>query len=86
MLALLGRDASATGAGPVLDRRAVAELRARLVELDAEIDDAVGGNDTHRAERARAERDALLAELRAASGLVGRARRLGAETERARRR
>jgi hypothetical protein len=84
VLTLLGQDAPPTGADPVLDRRAVAEFRARLVELDAEIQEANGDNDIHRAGRARVERDALLAELQAASGLGGRPRRLGDETERAR--
>jgi tetratricopeptide (TPR) repeat protein len=84
VLTLLGQDAPPTGADPVLDRRAVAEFRARLVELDVEIQEANGDNDIHRAGRARVERDALLAELQAASGLGGRPRRLGDETERAR--
>ncbi|MFC7658070.1 hypothetical protein ACFQV8_19040 [Pseudonocardia benzenivorans] len=77
---LLGREAPATGADPVLDRRAVADYRRRLAELDAEIAESDGDS----AERASAEREALIAELRAATGLGGRARRLGDETERAR--
>lgn len=81
---LLGRDVPATGADPVLDRRAVAEFRARLVELDAEIAEAESWSDPHRAERGRDERESLVAELQAASGLGGRYRRLGDETERAR--
>jgi tetratricopeptide (TPR) repeat protein len=80
---LLGREAPATGADPVLDRRAVADYRRRLAELDAEIAESDGGS-AERAERATAEREALIAELRAATGLGGRARRLGDETERAR--
>ncbi len=81
---LLGRDAPATGADPVLDRRAVAEFRARVAQLDAEVDEAESWNDPDRAARARVERDAVMSELRAATGLGGRARRLGDETERAR--
>jgi hypothetical protein len=83
---LLGREAPATGADPVLDRRAVADYRRRLAELDAEIAESDGGSAerAERAERATAERQALIAELRAATGLGGRARRLGDETERAR--
>ena len=81
---LLGRDAPAAGADPVLDRRAVVAYRARLTELQSEIDDADAANDQHRAERTRAERAALVEQLRAASGLGGRARRLDDETERAR--
>ena len=41
-------------------------------------------NDTERATRLRAERDFLVRELTAATGLGGRARRLGSESERAR--
>jgi tetratricopeptide (TPR) repeat protein len=81
---LLGREAPATGADPVLDRRAVAEFRTRLADLESEIDEGDSWNDPSRAERARAERDALTAQLRSASGLGGRPRLLGDETERAR--
>jgi hypothetical protein len=69
---------------PVLDDRAKARYRSRLGELDGEIDKAVGFHDTHRAERLHAEREALVAERTAAAGLGGRDRRLGDETERAR--
>jgi tetratricopeptide (TPR) repeat protein len=81
---LLGREDPPAGADPVLDRRAVAEFRSRLGELDTEIDEAERWRDEHRARRARAERTALLTQLRVASGLGGRARRLGDDTERAR--
>lgn len=73
-----------TGADDVLDDRAKAAYRGRLTQLDADIDEAEADNDTHRAEKARAERDALIAELSAAIGLGGRDRRLGDERERAR--
>ena len=81
---LLGRDAPATGSDPVLDRQAAAAFRSRLAELDEAIDEAEAWNDPHRLEGARVERDALVAELQSATGLGGRARRLGDETERAR--
>jgi hypothetical protein len=81
---LLGLDADPAGADPVLDRRALAAYRARLGELDAQLDRADVTGDREGAERAAGERDALLAQLRSASGLGGRPRRLGAETERAR--
>jgi hypothetical protein len=84
VFALLGRETVTSGADPVLDRRAVAAYRARLAELDAEIDEAAAWSDGHRAARARAERDTVVAELRVATGLGGRARRLGDESERAR--
>jgi hypothetical protein len=73
-----------SGADVVLDDRAKAEYRRRLAELDAEIDEAQADHDLHRAERAVAERKAIISELSAAVGLGGRDRRLGAESERAR--
>ncbi|GAA3085897.1 hypothetical protein GCM10010464_57360 [Pseudonocardia yunnanensis] len=81
---LLGRDVPATGSDPVLDDRAKARYRSRLGELDGEIDEAVEFHDSHRAERLHAEREALVAELTSAAGLGGRDRRLGDESERAR--
>ena len=72
------------GADPVLDDRARAAYKARLTELDQDIDDATAGNDAERAARAAAERDALIGELTHALGLGGRSRRLGDDTERAR--
>ena len=68
----------------MLDDRARAEVRARLLDLEAEIDEAGRWHDPERAERAALERDALVAELAAATGLGGRARRLGDQSERAR--
>ena len=52
--------------------------------LEAEIDEAGRWHDPARAERAALERDALVAELAAATGLGGRPRRLGDQSERAR--
>jgi hypothetical protein len=72
------------GADPVLDHRARAAYKARLAELDQDIDDATVGNDTERAARAAAERDALIGELTRAFSLGGRSRRLGDDSERAR--
>jgi hypothetical protein len=51
------------GAAPVLDDQARAAYKARLTELDEDIDDATVGNDLERAARATAERDALISEL-----------------------
>jgi len=68
----------------VLDERARAAYKARLAELDDDIDDAVTANDAERAGRARAEREFLVAELAAATGLGNRSRRLGDETDKAR--
>ena len=50
------------GADPILDDRARAAYRARLAELEAELDVAEAAADLQRAERARAERDALVDE------------------------
>ncbi|HEX2133854.1 MAG TPA: AAA family ATPase [Actinophytocola sp.] len=76
--------ASRLGGDDVLDDAAKAAYRKRLSQLDDEIDAAtLSGADT-RAAALDEERDALLAELRAAAGLGGRTRRLGDEAERAR--
>jgi hypothetical protein len=72
------------GADEVLDERARRELRARLAELEETIEEAEGWADQARAAKARDERAQLLGALAAATGLGGRARRLGDESERAR--
>lgn len=72
------------GADEVLDDRARGELRARLLDLEEEVEEADRWHDQERAARAVMERDALVAELAAAAGLGGRARRLGDQSERAR--
>jgi non-specific serine/threonine protein kinase len=77
-------DASGTGADEVLDQQARAAYRQRLTALDEELAEAQAWHDTERASRLRAEKDFLVRELAAATGLGGRPRRLGAESERAR--
>jgi len=77
-------DASGTGADEVLDQQARAAYRQRLTALDEELSEAEAWHDTERASRLRAEKDFLVRELAAATGLGGRPRRLGAESERAR--
>jgi hypothetical protein len=72
------------GADEVLDDRARREIRARLLELEDETEEANPWHDAERAARATLERDALLREVAAAAGLGGRARRLGDQSERAR--
>jgi AAA ATPase domain len=85
VLVLVGQPAAAgTGSDPLLDDRAKAEFKARLTALAAEIEEADEWSDLERAERLRGEEDALLRHLRSATGLGGRARRLGDESERAR--
>lgn len=77
-----GSIAADLGAG--LDARSKREYRRRLVELQAEIDDAEEGNDPVGSERAHVEMDALLRELKRAVGLGGRDRPTGSDAERAR--
>jgi hypothetical protein len=77
-------EASGASAGDVLDRQARAAYRQRLSDLDEELAEAQEWNDTERASRLRAEKDFLVRELAAATGLGGRPRQLGADSERAR--
>ncbi|WP_182376052.1 AAA family ATPase [Nocardioides sp. WS12] len=70
--------------GPALDEQARAAYKQRLDALDDELDDAVVVGDEERRRRAEEERSFLMAELSAAFGLGGRARRTGATAERAR--
>jgi non-specific serine/threonine protein kinase len=77
-------DASGASAGDVLDRQALAAYRQRLADLDEEVAEAQEWHDTERASRLRAEKDFLVRELAAATGLGGRPRQLGSESERAR--
>jgi len=83
-LAAGGAGLRAAGAGPVLDDAARAAYRARLAALDAAAEAADRSGDADEAERAQAERAAVLAELRRAAGLGGRARQVSPEAERAR--
>ncbi|MBN9111206.1 MAG: AAA family ATPase [Pseudonocardia sp.] len=66
------------------DRTAVDAYRARLRDLAAEIDDAEACHDDARGARAASEREALLAELGAVTGLGGRTRTAGSDVERMR--
>jgi hypothetical protein len=68
---------------PILDQRARADIRKRLQQLDRAIAEAEESGDAA-AERRRDERDALLRELRVATGLGGRRRTLVDPVERAR--
>jgi hypothetical protein len=70
---------------PALDSRARAEYRRRLVEIEEEHSEAERHRDDGRLLRLDGEREALLAELRAAAGVGGRTRHLGGDAaERAR--
>ena len=70
--------------GEVIDAQARAAYRARLAELESELDAADAAGDIGRSARMQAERDALIEQLSAAYGLGGRARRTGGSAERAR--
>lgn len=67
---------------PVLDRRALAEYRRRLTELDDELAEAGEWSDEGRVARLAGEREALLQQLRSATGLGGRVRTTGGTDER----
>jgi hypothetical protein len=71
-------------AGPVLDAKARQSYLRRLEILDAEIAQAEDWADPARREALEAERDVLVDELVAASGLGGRERATGSNRERAR--
>jgi hypothetical protein len=68
----------------VLDREALRQYRKRLAELDDALDDAALRGDASSQARRSAERDALIAELKRATGLGGRPRRSGSPAEKAR--
>jgi predicted ATPase len=68
--------------GDMLDPQARAAYRQRLEDLEPELQDASAIQDLGRVEQLRIEQDFLLAELSAALGLGGRARRVGDPNER----
>jgi len=68
----------------VLDRRALAEYRRHLGELRADLDEAERDNDLARAERLRAQIDALEQHVRASMTPAGQARAFTSDTDRAR--
>ncbi|MBT0768180.1 AAA family ATPase [Kineosporia sp. J2-2] len=69
---------------PVLDAQARGAFRDRLRTLEDALDRADRAGDPARAATVTAERDALVAELRRATGTGGRSRRHTSEAERAR--
>jgi len=79
-----GAGAVGGDAGEVVDKQALSAYRRRLAEIDADLDEARSWADTGRAAKLAAERDALLDQLRAATGLSGRPRVSGSPHERAR--
>ncbi|WP_308168144.1 hypothetical protein [Nonomuraea sp. NEAU-A123] len=75
---------AAESAQPVLDEQARQTYKRRLSGLQAEIDEMEAMHDLQRAATLRAERDWLIDELAAATGLAGRARQFAGSEERAR--
>jgi hypothetical protein len=79
-----GTGAAGGDVGEVLDKQALSAYRRRLAEIDADLDEARSWADTGRAAKLAAEREALLDQVRAATGLGGRPRVPGSAHERAR--
>lgn len=81
-----GRPVPSADTGEVIDAQARRAYQRRLLELEleTEIDDATLNGETGRADRARAEREAIVEQLSAAYGLAGRVRRGNDPVERAR--
>jgi hypothetical protein len=75
---------SVSDAGPMIDRVALRQYRQRPADLDDVLDAAARRGDRARQEQRTAERDALIAELKRATGLGGRPRRSGSPAEKAR--
>jgi len=73
-----------SGSDEVLDERARSEYRARLHAIEEALEEAQSFNDLGRIQRLEQEHDAIFAELRAATGLGGRSRKLKDSGERAR--
>ncbi len=71
-------------AGEMLDATARSHYKDRLDELREEIENARHANDPGRTERASAEFDAIAKQLRTATGLAGRTRKVASHRERAR--
>jgi tetratricopeptide (TPR) repeat protein len=72
------------GLGEVVDAQALTAYRRRLAEIDDELDEADAWGDASRGAELTAEREALLAQVSAATGLGGRLRTSGSGAERAR--
>jgi len=83
-LDLVGGAVEQPATGAVVDTTARRQYEARIRELQADIDEADRHHDIGRADRSRAELDALVDHLTAALGIGGKARTPGATAERAR--
>ncbi|MCK2217671.1 hypothetical protein MF672_028330 [Actinomadura sp. ATCC 31491] len=78
------QEGEGSSAQPVLDDLARDSYRERLTQLQAEIDELEEMNDLERVSALRLEREWLVAELTAATGIGGRARPFAGSEERAR--
>lgn len=79
-----GTGMASSHVGGALDEAALRAFRRRLDELDAALERADRTGDAGLAKRTEGEREALLAQLRHATGLGGRPRTVSPEAERAR--
>ncbi|HZA24993.1 MAG TPA: hypothetical protein VFA32_20765 [Dehalococcoidia bacterium] len=68
----------------VLDAQAIQENKRRLLEIEAETQEASDNGDFGKVEVLEEEREALMTEIKAATGLGGRTRRAPSGDERAR--
>ncbi len=73
-----------SGLGDVIDGQGLKAYRRRLAEIDTELDEADACSDAPHSAKLTAEREALLAQVSAATGLGGRRRTTGSGAERAR--
>lgn len=80
----LRRTSGLGDAGEVLDEQAKAEYKERLLNLEEELEEAQARGDDEQADKFAEEREFLLHELKAATGLGGRDRTAGSASERAR--
>jgi len=69
---------------PLLDAQAKSEYQTHIQELQEEIDEAESNNNSELAAKLKEERDSIVDQLLAASGLGGRERRTSSSAERAR--
>ena len=84
-LAILGNPAGAAGmVQPILDQQALGEYRARLTQLASQISELETAGAIEEADRVRAERDWIAAQLATAAGFGGRTRSFPDDGERAR--
>ena len=83
-VALAGQPAGTGSGTEVLDESARRAYRTRLHEIETELTEAGDANDSGRTERLEEERERLLDEMRKATGLGGRDRKMGDAAERAR--